>query len=59
MWITWSTKNDTPQSIVEYGHYNLDSVVTGGSELFTENTHTQYIHRVKITNLKPNTVYRK
>ncbi|XP_044738849.1 acid phosphatase type 7-like isoform X2 [Chrysoperla carnea] len=60
--ITWSTFNYTNQSIVHYGLdlKNLNSVKYGSSKLFVDGgpeKHSQYIHRVYLKNLLPNTQY--
>ena len=64
MMITWSTFNDTKESLVQYGfkpnHLSMQAkgsrtlFVDGGSE-----KHTQYIHRVKMTGLKTGYKYCK
>ena len=62
MVVTWSTLNLTLESVVEYGQdlFNLDDTVTGTTYKFVDHGHlrsTQYIHRVHLSNLKPNTTY--
>jgi len=62
MVVTWSTLNLTLESVVEYGEdlFNLDLAGTGTTLKFVDqgSKHsTQYIHRVHLTNLKPNTTY--
>ena len=62
MVVTWSTPNLTLESVVEYGEdlFNLDHAGTGTTLKFVDqgSKHsTQYIHRVHLTNLKPNTTY--
>lgn len=62
MIITWSTINDSA-SIVQYGESvkNLTLAQKGNSTKFTEaggkSTRSQFIHRVDLENLKPNTIY--
>ncbi|XP_044731584.1 acid phosphatase type 7 isoform X1 [Chrysoperla carnea] len=58
--VTWSTINDTQQSIVEYGIGGLILRESGSSTKFVDGgTHnrTQYIHRVRLQNLTPETKY--
>lgn len=58
--VTWSTYNDTNKSLVEYGIKNFNLSSSGSSELFVDGgwkRHSQYIHRVKLTNLTPNVTY--
>lgn len=58
--VTWSTWNKTGQSIVEYGINGMVLIANGTSKLFTDGgslKRSQYIHAVKLTNLKPNTKY--
>jgi len=60
MVITWSTLNDTGESIVEFGTSELDSKAVGTSTLFVDGgkqKRQQYIHRVKIFSLEPSTKY--
>lgn len=62
MLITWSTFNATPNSIVEYGIDELTDKAEGYSKKFVDGgkeKRIQYIHRVRLTNLKPLTKYGK
>lgn len=58
--VTWSTKNDTKESIVEYG---IDGFITrskGTRNLFIDGgdkRRQQYIHRVYMKDLKPGKKY--
>nr|CAD7398004.1 unnamed protein product [Timema poppensis] len=52
--ITWSTGRRTEFSCVEYGLGNLELIE---SAFKMTPFRKQYIHRVKLTNLKPNSVY--
>lgn len=59
--VTWSTKNDT-ESLVKYGIGLFQLTAKGASEIFVdggEKRNFQYIHRVKLPNLKPDNVYGK
>lgn len=61
--VTWSTMNST-RSYVEYGvaPSQLNKLVHGKSELFTDGGtehRQQYIHRVILSGLEPNTTYCK
>ncbi|RZC32767.1 iron/zinc purple acid phosphatase-like protein, partial [Asbolus verrucosus] len=58
--VTWSTFNDTPQSTVEYGIGGYILTARGHSKLFVDGgseKHTQYIHRVLLENLTPDSHY--
>lgn len=58
--VTWSTMDDTPESVVEYGIGGLILQANGSSTQFVDGgslKHTQYIHRVLLTNLSPDTRY--
>uniref|UniRef100_A0A336LMV7 Purple acid phosphatase n=1 Tax=Culicoides sonorensis TaxID=179676 RepID=A0A336LMV7_CULSO len=60
--VTWSTFDDTHESKVVFGlHGDKEKqTVTGSSSLFVdggEAKHSQYIHRVTLSNLKPETRY--
>lgn len=58
--VTWSTMNDTKESIVEYGINGLILRTAGVSSAFIDGgpkKHTQYIHRVILKNLTPNSKY--
>lgn len=58
--VTWSTVDDT-ESIVEYGINGFELTATGGqSTKFIDGgkkQNTQYIHKVTLPNLRPNTKY--
>jgi hypothetical protein len=59
--VTWSTFNKTP-SVVQYGAVQPSNNATGSSTKFVDGGflhHTQYIHRVKLTGLRPGTKYGK
>lgn len=59
--VTWSTLNSTTKSVVEYGTDDLTNTATGQSTKFTDGgslKRSQFIHRVTLSNLKPNTDYR-
>ncbi|RZF35571.1 hypothetical protein LSTR_LSTR005099 [Laodelphax striatellus] len=58
--VTWSTKNDTNGSIVEYGIDGLIAKKHGTSTLFVDGGYLhnfQYIHRVVLDNLRPLETY--
>ncbi|XP_014257280.1 acid phosphatase type 7-like [Cimex lectularius] len=58
--ITWSTITSTPNSIVEYGVNDLNERAEGSAKRFVDGgpeARAQYIHRVKLTNLRPLTKY--
>ena len=60
--VTWSTKQDTEESIVEYGIGGFILTEKGNSTLFVdggEKKHKQYIHRVWLKNLSPSSKYGK
>lgn len=60
--VTWSTVNNTPNSVVEYGINGLALTSTGSSKKFVDGgqgKHTQYIHRVVLNALTPNSKYGK
>ncbi|XP_070578904.1 acid phosphatase type 7-like [Ptychodera flava] len=60
MIVTWSTFNTTSQSTVEYGINQLNFAVNGTSTKFVDGGkehRTQFIHRVKITELQANQTY--
>lgn len=57
--VTWSTFSPC-DSIVEYGINGYILRATGTSEKFVDGgpaKHTQYIHRVKLTDLQPENKY--
>lgn len=58
--VTWSTRDDTKESVVEYGIGGLILRATGNSTLFVDGgkeKQKQYIHRVLLPNLTPNSNY--
>lgn len=60
--VTWSTFNDTQISVVEYGIGGYVLRATGSAKLFVDGgpkKHSQYIHRVLLTDLTPDTKYGK
>lgn len=61
MIVTWSTFNDTKLSLVRFGlNGNITLKAKGSSTKFVDGgteKHTQYIHRVKLTGLKPDSLY--
>lgn len=60
--VTWSTFTDTPESIVEYGIGGLIETAKGSSNLFVDGgakKHSQYIHRVVLDDLTPDSKYCK
>ncbi|CAD5118751.1 DgyrCDS7428 [Dimorphilus gyrociliatus] len=63
MYVSWVTMNDTKNSFVQYGLYSLRDLnlkAVGSSSKFVDGgsqKRTMFIHRVKLTNLKADTVY--
>lgn len=60
--VTWSTPQETKDSIVEYGIEIMNLKAEGVENLFVdggEKKKSQEIHRVQLPNLEPNTVYSK
>ncbi|XP_011256652.1 acid phosphatase type 7 [Camponotus floridanus] len=58
--VTWSTKSDTKESIVEYGIGGFVLRAEGNSTLFIDGgkkKQKQYIHKVWLKNLTPNSKY--
>lgn len=58
--VTWSTKNNTKESIVEYGINGFALRAVGSASLFVdggEGKHAQYIHRVVLKHLTPDSKY--
>ncbi|XP_057671572.1 acid phosphatase type 7 [Diorhabda carinulata] len=58
--ITWSTFNKTQASVVEYGIGGLILTANGTSTLFIDGgseKHSQYIHKVVLNDLTPNSIY--
>ena len=60
--MTWSTWNDTKESVVEYGIGGLILSQRGESKLFVDGgkqKRKQYIHRVLLKDLTPGSKYSK
>jgi hypothetical protein len=63
MVITWSTKEETSTPFVEFGQQGSEKgwkQVNGSSTKFVDSGSlhsTQYIHRIILTRLVPNTLY--
>ncbi|XP_072023966.1 acid phosphatase type 7-like [Amphiura filiformis] len=62
MMVTWNTFSDTKESMVEFGFKveNLNMTASGSRTKFVDGgleKHTQYIHRVTLTNLIPGSLY--
>lgn len=60
MTITWSTNNETPPPTVIFGPEGLSEKVEGITTRFVDTgkeARVQYVHRVKLTGLKPATKY--
>lgn len=58
--VTWSTINDTKESIVEYGINGFALRTVGIATLFVDGgpeKHAQYVHRVILKNLTPDSKY--
>uniref|UniRef100_V5G6R9 Purple acid phosphatase n=1 Tax=Anoplophora glabripennis TaxID=217634 RepID=V5G6R9_ANOGL len=58
--VTWSTFNETPSSIVEYGIGGLILQEVGTSKIFTDGGElhrSQYIHKVTLKDLTPDSKY--
>lgn len=58
--VTWTTKNDTKDSIVEYGIGGFILTARGKSSLFIDGGNEkrkQYIHRVLLKDLTPGSKY--
>lgn len=58
--VTWSTMNETHESVVQYGINGMILRATGESKPFVDGgpeKHTQYIHRVTLSNLRPASKY--
>lgn len=58
--VTWSTWNNTDESVVKYGINGPILTAFGTSTLFIDGGElhrTQYIHRAKLTNLQPSSKY--
>ena len=59
--VTWSTRDLTNSSVVEYGIGGLSAKSSGSASLFVDGGHerrSQYIHRVTLSNLLPEETYR-
>lgn len=63
MTVTWSTFNNTNTSVVQFGlNGDLSHSAIGSATKFVDGgpeRHTQYIHRVTLSGLKPNSTYSK
>lgn len=60
--VTWNTKSNTEESIVEYGIGGLVLRAEGNSTRFVDGggkRHSQYIHRVWLRDLTPDSKYGK
>lgn len=60
--VTWSTMSDTKESVVEYGINGLVLRATGSSRIFVDGgpkKHSQYIHKVTLNKLTPDSKYGK
>ncbi|KAJ2944066.1 hypothetical protein O0L34_g8405 [Tuta absoluta] len=58
--VTWSTMEDTDESVVQFGEKTTDQMVTGTSNVFADGgvlKHEQWIHRVMLKDLKYDTKY--
>uniref|UniRef100_T1GWM5 Purple acid phosphatase n=1 Tax=Megaselia scalaris TaxID=36166 RepID=T1GWM5_MEGSC len=58
--VTWSTKDDTKSSVVEYGIESFQLSEKGSSTHFVDGgagKHSQFVHRVVLKNLEPSTKY--
>lgn len=58
--VTWSTFNQTTESVVEYGINGFALRAFGAATLFVDGgpkKHAQYIHRVFLNNLTPDSKY--
>ncbi|XP_039959168.1 acid phosphatase type 7 isoform X3 [Bactrocera tryoni] len=58
--VTWSTRDDAIESIVEYGFIGFTQRANGTSQQFVDGgdkKKSQYIHRVYLLNLVPNQTY--
>lgn len=58
--VTWSTFNDTQESVVEYGVNGMDRKAVGKAKIFVDGGkehREQWIHRVTLKNLKFDTKY--
>lgn len=60
--VTWTTWNNTDESVVKYGINGPILKALGTSTLFIDGGElhrTQYIHRVRLTGLQPSSKYGK
>lgn len=60
MVVTWSTMSEVGRPIVEYGIRGFSMSASGKTTKFVDGgskKHTQFIHRVVLSNLKPNETY--
>ena len=60
MWVTWVTQNYTSGSTVWYGQSNFQQSANGTVTKFVDGGklhRTMYIHRAKMTGLKPGQKY--
>lgn len=60
MVITWLTPSETPSSVVKFGTSDMNTVVEGTFQKFTDGGlehRTMWIHRVVLKNLTPHTTY--
>lgn len=60
--VTWSTINDTKESIVEYGIGGFALTAVGSAKLFVDGgpeKRAQYIHKVTLPNLTRSSKYGK
>lgn len=60
MVVTWVTMSSTDVSIVEYGQTSLNLYANGSQDAFIDGGSEKrklYVHRVKLTGLKPGNPY--
>lgn len=58
--VSWSTMQNTGESVVEFGIAGFVQRATGVAELFVDGgaaKHSQYVHRVRLTGLQPSQRY--
>ncbi|CAN8003976.1 unnamed protein product [Ixodes pacificus] len=62
MIVTWTTFNETPESVVEFGQASLDQRAVGNNITKFKDGGTEqrviFIHRVTLTGLQPGSLYR-